>query len=97
MRATQLRLTAVAVAAGLVACGSERQEPVSPVTVSPASPAGADLVRVRARTLFGRGERGDGSNYHFTLTGPAGPRCRGRFESAAGMPAWANAPNSAGR
>jgi hypothetical protein len=58
------------------------------VSVSPVEPTPDDAITVRALTLYGEGKRGDGSNYHFHLTGPTGNGCAQRFRSAIGMFGW---------
>lgn len=70
-------------------CGAENDDAREPpVSISPAEPSADDAITVRAHTLYGRGDRGDGSNYHFNLAGPTGEDCRDSFESAIGMSAW---------
>jgi hypothetical protein len=76
--------------AAAMGCGSDSgsDAPEPPVSVSPVEPGPEDAVTVRALTLYGEGKRGDGSNYHFHLTGPTGNDCGQRFQSAIGMFAW---------
>lgn len=86
-RAAALITSVLAAAAG---CGSDSNSdaPEPPVSVSPAEPAPDDAITARALTLYGEGKRGDGSNYHFHLTGPTGKDCGQRFRSAIGMFGW---------